>query len=69
MIDRHQKGAYSPSDTRRMNALSRLVDEHGVAYTAKLFARVLRERTKDPMASTVREHLLMGVVRAEAEAQ
>lgn len=68
-MEKRQKGAYSSSDTRRMNALTRLVDEHGVAYTAKLFARVLRERTKDPMASTVREHLLMGVVRAETEAQ
>ena len=54
-IVRMRKGTYAPSDERRMNALARLVDEHGVAYTAKLFATVLQERfsKSDPMATTV----------------
>lgn len=47
--------------------LARLVDEHGAAYTAKLFVRVLRERASDSMAPTIAEHLLMGVTRAETE--
>jgi hypothetical protein len=57
-----------PSDTRKANLLARLIDEQGAAQTSKLFARVLKERAKsDPMARTIAEHLLMGVVRAEAE--
>ena len=54
-----RKGTYAPSDERRMNALARLVDEHGVAYTAKLFAQVLQERfsKSDPMAATVASSL------------
>ena len=50
-----RKGTYAPSDERRMNALARLVDEHGVTYIARLFATVLRERfsKSDPMAVTV----------------
>lgn len=53
-----------------MNALARLVEEQGVTRSAKLFARVLQERfaPSDPMASTVADHLMMGVTRAEAEA-
>ena len=48
---------------------ARLIEEQGAAETSKLFARVLRERARtDPMARTIAEHLLMGVVRAEAEA-
>ena len=63
-----RKGTYAPSDERRMNALARLVDEHGVAYTAKLFARVLLERfSSDPMATTIMIHLLNGITRAEKE--
>ncbi len=56
---RHQKGSYSPSDTRKMNMLARLVDEQGVAYTAKLFAKVLQERFSrtDPVAATVANSL------------
>jgi hypothetical protein len=65
-IVRVRKGTYSPSDTRRANMLARLVDEQGVAHTAKLFARVLQERFgSEPMAATVASHLLTGVARAE----
>jgi hypothetical protein len=66
MIERRQKGSYSPSDARKANMLARLVSEQGVTHTAKLFARVLQERFKsEPMAAVVASHLLMGVVRAE----
>ena len=66
MIERRQKGTYSPSDARKMNMLTRLVDEQGVAHTAKLFARVLQERFRsEPMAATVASHLLTGVEQAE----
>lgn len=59
MISRRQKGSYSPSDARKMNMLARLVDEQGVAYTAKLFAKVLQERFSrtDPVAATVASSL------------
>lgn len=55
-----------PSDTRRLNMLKRLLEEHGAAQTSKLFARALQE-TPDPAANTIREHLLAGVVRAESK--
>lgn len=62
------KGRQNPSDTRRVNALTRLIDEHGAAQTSRLFACALKERIKsDPMARTIADHLLMGVTRAEAE--
>jgi hypothetical protein len=67
MIGRRKKGSYSPSDARRENMLARLVDEQGVAHTAKLFARVLQERFKsEPMAAVVASHLLTGVTKAES---
>jgi hypothetical protein len=62
------RGKQDPSDTRRINALTRLIDELGAAETSKLFARALRKRVKsDPMAQIISDHLLMGVTRAEAE--
>lgn len=62
------KGSQNPSNTRQVNSFTRLIDEHGAAQTAKLFARALMERTKsDPMARTIADHLLMGVTRAEYE--
>jgi hypothetical protein len=65
-IARVRKGTYSPSDTRRMNTLARLVDEQGIEYTAKLLARVLQERFKsEPMAAVVASHLMTGVEQAE----
>jgi hypothetical protein len=65
-MTRFRKGSYSPSDTRRMNTLARLVDEQGIEYTAKLLARVLQERFKsEPMAAVVASHLMTGVEQAE----
>ena len=62
------KGRQNPSDTRRVNALTRMIDEHGAAQTARLLVRALRERSKsDPMAWTIADHLLVGIIRAEAE--
>lgn len=63
-----EKGSQNPSNTRQVNSLTRMIDELGAAQTARLLARALAERTKrDPMARTIREHLLQGIVRAEAE--
>ena len=64
------RGPQNPSDQRKMNMLARLIEEHGAAQTSKLFARVLKERAKsDPMARTIAEHVLAGVIRAEADVQ
>jgi hypothetical protein len=61
-----QKGSQSHSDARKANMLARLVNEQGVTYTAKLFARVLQERFKsEPMAAVVASHLMTGVEQAE----
>lgn len=63
---RAQNGASTHSDTRKLNMLRRLIGEQGAGHAGKLFAEALRY-SGDPAATTIREHLLMGVTRAEAE--
>lgn len=61
------KEAYGLSDTRKLNALKRLIKEQGAAQASKVFAEALR-KSDDSMGETISSHLLMGVTRAEAEA-